>query len=294
MRHNLRAAAVRVLSCPSTIDYNEPCIIKNSIKQWPAMRHHKWHPRRLQALYGDRLFECGRSVHSDEPLLTTLDHFCNLKHPRSRRRCYVFDSTFDADCPELLDDYSVPSVFQFGKQDASCSQPSPDDQRSYRWLLMGHAGSGSHLHVDPQLTSAWNALVFGLKEWVVIQPVAAEDAPHNVSHPASPHDVSSFHKCMRDHAASTPLNQWFAKNVPRLWRHAQCVAACDVRQSSPRGQCIPRMMRFLQRPGDVVYIPRGWLHAVLNRSLSIAVTHNFISPPCKVSHDLRVLGFGNR
>jgi oxalate decarboxylase/phosphoglucose isomerase-like protein (cupin superfamily) len=40
------------------------------------------------------------------------------------------------------------------------------------------------------------------------------------------------------------------------------------------------MMRFLQRPGDIVYIPTGWLHAVLNRSLSVAVTHNFIFPEC--------------
>jgi hypothetical protein len=290
MRHNLRAAAVRVLSRPSTIDYNEPCIIKDSIMQWPAVRFRKWHPRRLRALYGDRLFECGQSAHNDEPLLITLDRFCNLKHPQSRRRWYIFDSTFDADCPELLEDYSVPSIFQFGALGSSCFPPGPDGQCSNRWLLMGHAGSGSRLHIDPQNTSAWNALVYGLKEWVIIQPVIAGDRPRGVSHLASPKDAPSFHQQIFARSASTPLNQWFAKNVPWLWRHAQCVAVSDSRPHSTRSLFTPRMMRFLQHPGDIVYVPRGWLHAVINRSLSVAVTHNFVSPECKVSLDVRVMG----
>ncbi len=253
------------------------------------MRFQKWHPRRLQAMYGDRLFECGKGVHSDETLLTNLNRFCKLKHPQSRRRCYVFDSTFDADCPELLDDYSIPSVFQIGRPGASCAHPA----HSNRWLLMGHAGSGSQLHVDPLRTSAWNALVYGLKEWVVIQPLVMEDRPHGDPHPFSPDDMSLFYQRLHDRASSTPLNRWFTNNMPRLWRHALCVAAYGSHPCSTHGRFIPRMMRFVQRPGDIVHIPHGWLHAVLNRSLSVAITHNFIHPESNLSPCMRDESFGH-
>jgi hypothetical protein len=232
MGHHLRAKAIRVLSRPSSIDYNQPCIIKHTIAHWPAIREFKWHPRRLQAAYGDRLFEWGLGVHSSETLLTTLNRFFQRKHPRTRRRCYVFDSTFDADCPELLDDYSVPAIFQFGDQDTPTCQPGPHAHHSNRWMLIGHAGSGSQLHADPLSTSAWNALVFGSKEWVVIQPDLTEDQTRLTHHPHLAHarrcSGDAFRKRMRDVAASVHVHRWFSKHVPQLWRHAQCVAASDV------------------------------------------------------------------
>jgi histone arginine demethylase JMJD6 len=296
----LRAEAIRVLSRPSAIDYNEPCIIKNAIAHWPALREHKWHPRRLQALYGERLFERGLCAHNDEPLLTSLNRFFRRKHPRTRRRCYVFDSTFDADCPELLDDYNIPAIFQFGSQLSPTCHPAPCANHSNRWWLVGHAGSGSPLHADPVTTSAWNALVFGTKEWVVVQPEQTEDHSLPMNHLSLPSVRCSGHehyKRMREVAASTPLHRWFSKHVPWLWRHAKCVASFirnrDVNHTiGASSSAIPRMMRFTQRPGDIVYVPSGWQHAVLNTSLSVAVTHNFISPTAAVLKG--IIGGGNK
>ena len=34
---------------------------------------------------------------------------------------------------------------------------------------------------------------------------------------------------------------------------------------------------FVQRPGETVYVPSGWRHAVVNLELSVAVTHNFVN-----------------
>merc|ERR1711974_247862 len=38
-----------------------------------------------------------------------------------------------------------------------------------------------------------------------------------------------------------------------------------------------RTFDFVQRPGEVVYTPVGWWHAVLNLEASVAVTHNVMS-----------------
>ena len=38
-----------------------------------------------------------------------------------------------------------------------------------------------------------------------------------------------------------------------------------------------RMIEFIQEAGEVVYIPGGWWHAVLNLTATVAVTHNFVS-----------------
>jgi hypothetical protein len=286
MRRHLTASAIRVLSRPSAIDYSEPCIIKNTIAHWPAMRKRHWHPRRLQKLYGNRLFEWGVGTHSNETLLISLSRFLSLKHPLSRRRCYLFDSTFDTDCPELLDDYIIPPLFQFGCQDMPSSLPSPNGQLmpSSRWFLVGHAGSGSQLHTDPPHTSAWNALVYGLKEWVVIQPDSWHDSTSCSQHPALSRSQTSedaFYMRTRQRSTSASLHRWFRKDVSQLWRHAHYTtsASCNAVGSS----FTLRVMRFTQRAGDIVYIPHGWQHAVLNRCLSVAVTHNFVCPDGKSS-----------
>jgi hypothetical protein len=109
------------------------------------------------------------------------------------------------------------------------------ERPSSRWLLAGPRGGGTPLHVDPNGTSAWNALVVGCKLWCMFPP--------NIEPPARHWNLSVAH--------------WFADVFATMPPHAHA------------GLCV-----FVQQPGEIIYVPSGWPHAVLNLETSVGVTHN--------------------
>ena len=128
----------------------------------------------------------------------------------------------------------------------------------HRWLIMGPARSGSTFHLDPNGTSAWNAVVRGAKYWIMFPSRPRSSAPPGVFVSDDQSEVTS------------PLSiaEWL------LGFHA------EARKT-------PGCMEGICEEGEVLHVPSGWWHLVVNLRECIAVTQNFVPE----RHLGNVLGF---
>lgn len=160
---------------------------------------------------------------------------------------YIFDSTFDdhKDTKPLLDDYKVPKYFP----EDLFELVGEDRRPPYRWFLVGPKRSGTTLHLDPLGSSAWNTLLVGRKRWVLFPPHLHKSVVNGKKHVKRGED---------DEAVN-----YFMDLLPRI-----------KRANSPEELgCI----EFMQYPGETVFVPGGWWHAVINVEDTVAVTQNFCS-----------------
>jgi hypothetical protein len=149
---------------------------------------------------------------------------------------YVFD-------PDILksstgffasDEFSIPECFSndvMGCINGTEYRPLPP-----AWLLVGVKRSGTPIHDHP-LTVAWNALLVGCKLWCCLPPDVDEsllllNLPENDD---EDFDLSDF-----DLSALEWFKQCGSNKIP------DCAKI------------------IVQHPGEVVYLPAGWFHVVLN------------------------------
>jgi hypothetical protein len=154
---------------------------------------------------------------------------------------YIFDKKVLVAHPELLEDYTVPDYFSEDLFELMDEDERPD----YRWLLLGPNGSGSPFHTDPHNSSAWNAVIEGCKRVSfypphVIPPGVDEELIHT------------------EYYASEDCMDWYRNIYPKLRPEE-------------------RPAEVLVQRGEVLFIPSGWWHQVMNIGHTIAVTQNFCS-----------------
>lgn len=153
---------------------NRPVIISNFSSQWASSK--KWSYKvsdlymlrsemliwqRLYKKFKDRKFKLGESD-KGKTLRVKFKYFLEyMVHQKDDSPLYLFESSFDdrRRAPELLDYYEVPKYFK----DDLFSLVGEKNRPPYRWWLMGPRGSGTSIHIDPIMTSAWNASVKGHK-----------------------------------------------------------------------------------------------------------------------------------
>uniref|UniRef100_A0A803NEX2 JmjC domain-containing protein n=1 Tax=Chenopodium quinoa TaxID=63459 RepID=A0A803NEX2_CHEQI len=212
---------------------NKPVLLEGCLDSWVAKD--KWDKDYLIKSCGDVKFSVG-------PVEMKLeDYFRYSDLTREERPLYLFDPKFAEKVLTLGREYEVPIYF---REDlfSVLGKERPD----YRWIIIGPAGSGSSFHIDPNSTSAWNAVIKGSKKWVLFPP---EIVPPGV-HP-SPDGAEV--------ACPISIIEWFMNfyGATKDWRRRPIECVCKA--------------------GEVLFVPNGWWPLVINLEESIAITQNYVS-----------------
>lgn len=212
---------------------NKPVLLEGCLENWAALE--KWDRDYLIRVCGETAFSAG-------PVEMKLrDYFQYADLVREERPLYLFDPKFADKVPELGVDFEVPVYFR-----EDLFSVLGGERPDYRWVIIGPAGSGSSFHVDPNSTSAWNAVIRGSKKWVMFPP---EVVPPGV-HP-SPDGAEV--------ACPVSIIEWFMNfyGATKKWKRRPVECVCKA--------------------GEVVFVPNGWWHLVINLEDSIAITQNYVS-----------------
>jgi hypothetical protein len=214
-----------------------PFILTDPVKEWPLQQ--KWCQDSLLEQYGEIIF---RAEAVDWPLKTYVEYMSNNT---DESPLYLFDRSFveKMDLRVALDSGSYWLPECFGEDIFTLLG---DQRPDHRWLIIGPERSGSTFHKDPNATSAWNAVIRGSKYWIMF-PNSASTPPPGVfvsedqSEVTSPLSIAEWLLTFHDEARNTP----------------GCL----------EGVC---------GEGEVLHVPYGWWHLVVNLEPAIAITQNFV------------------
>ncbi|KAL6997883.1 Arginine-specific demethylase jmj22 [Sarracenia purpurea var. burkii] len=212
---------------------NKPVLLEGCMVNWAALQ--KWDRDYLVEMCGDVPFSVG-------PVEMKLaDYFRYSDQAREERPLYLFDPKFAEKIERLGSDYEVPAYFN-----EDLFSVLGNERPDYRWIIIGPAGSGSSFHIDPNSTSAWNAVIKGSKKWVLFPPDVVPPGVH-----PSPDGAEV--------ACPVSIIEWFMNfyNATKKWEKKPIECVCKA--------------------GEVIFVPNGWWHLVINLEDSIAITQNFVS-----------------
>ena len=260
---------------------NKPVVVQGAAKDTRAVK--RWHdyeymsqgqPCNTSCSEGSRQNKSFRATSGAAPLpgnfpLNSYRKYCDYPY-LEESPLYLFDrtaittnatrNTSPSDeswandfFPEFYD--KCPYWDPSGKHGHDLLQYLGDQKRpDHTWLIMGPKRSGSVFHIDPNATHAWNACIVGRKRWIFYPPGCT---PPGV-HPSEDGD---------EVAIPLSVGEW----LTQYWtEHMQ-----RYKQQPPSR----RPMECTTHPGDVIFVPHGWWHSVVNLDgpCNIAITHNYVS-----------------
>ncbi|KAI4661968.1 uncharacterized protein J4E78_004758 [Alternaria triticimaculans] len=232
---------------------DKPFVLTTPVKQWPV--YGTWTPEYLLEKFPETKF---RAEAVDWPMKKYMSY---MHDNADESPLYLFDRAFaektgvDITAAPHSKEAAYWSPTCFGDDLFSVlGEHRPD----CRWMIMGPKRSGSTFHKDPNATSAWNAVLTGSKYWLMfpagpgIEPPPGVIVSDDQSEITSPLSIAEYMLTFHELARQTP--------------------GCK------EGICYA---------GEVLHVPSGWFHLVLNLEDSLALTQNFV--PRKKLPD--VLGF---
>ncbi|CAG2103891.1 unnamed protein product, partial [Medioppia subpectinata] len=109
----------------------------------------------------------------------------------------------------------------------------------FRFVYMGPKHSSTPLHVDVFGSFSWSANVCGAKKWLIIPP-GNESRIKSLNNDEMPH---SFH------------------SIDNSWTHLRAMNGYEV----------------IQKRGEIIFIPSGYIHEVVNIEDTISINHNWFN-----------------
>ncbi|KAL3901293.1 MAG: hypothetical protein SGCHY_000710 [Lobulomycetales sp.] len=232
-----------------------PCILTGAIDGWSCVG--KWTLDYMMVEWGNVNF---RAEAVDIPITAYREYSlaCSADDTAAVDGCrftvgdesplYIFDKDFFKKVPKAHQEFTVPDCFS-----SDLFSVLGEDRPDYRWLIAGPKRSGSTIHVDPNSTSAWNAVVSGSKRWILYPPawkppgIFTDKAASEITSPVS-------------------LSEWYLNFYHQVTK--------DIEYAKERDIVGP--MEGICCTGEVMFIPAGWWHCVLNVEDSVAITQNFV------------------
>lgn len=198
--------------------------------------HDAWTVDSLRRDFGDIKF---RAEAVDWTLSTYLDY---MRNNDDESPVYLFDKGFHEKMnllPGKSHSFEVPECFG-----EDLFTVLADHRPDHRWLIIGPPRSGSTYHKDPNQTSAWNAVIRGSKYWIMFP---SHIIPPGVFISEDQSEVTS------------PLS--IAEWLLGFHAEARNTAGC---------------MEGVCKSGELLHVPAGYWHLVVNLEESIAITQNFV------------------
>ncbi|KAI0008519.1 Clavaminate synthase-like protein [Xylariaceae sp. FL0662B] len=226
---------------------NKPFILTDCIQRWPV--YNAWSIQELNKRYSEVEF---RAEAVDWPFSTYHEYMCNSD---DESPLYLFDRAF-VEKMKIQAGHTPDSVYW----PPECFGPDlfellGEERPAHRWLIIGPERSGSSFHKDPNGTSAWNAVLEGSKYWIMFPPTA---------------QVPGVYVSEDSSEVTSPLSiaEWL------LEFHAEA-------------RTLPGCVEGVCKDGEILHVPSGWWHLVVNLEVGIALTQNFVPE----SHLADVLSF---
>eukprot|EP01064_Diplonema_japonicum_P008491 TRINITY_DN15959_c0_g1_i1.p1 TRINITY_DN15959_c0_g1~~TRINITY_DN15959_c0_g1_i1.p1 ORF type:complete len:480 (+),score=50.89 TRINITY_DN15959_c0_g1_i1:67-1506(+) len=155
---------------------------------------------------------------------------------------YLHDWALPVHCPEVLEGITIPKYFT--NDYLQLASHGSKYRNEWPSLFIGPKSSETGVHVDNLGSHAWLHQLQGRKKWRIVR---SEQASLMYSTPFS-YNISLFDTDFEEHKMARLLNVY----------------------------------EVITEPGDVIFVPAGALHQVINLEDSIAITSNYIDHSCLV------------
>lgn len=215
---------------------DKPFILTEAVRSWPVCE--QWTMQSLLQTYADVKF---RAEAVDWPFSTYHDYLVNNQ---DESPLYLFDKVFAEKMDLTIGKHEGAAYWKPDCFGPDLFELLGSERPAHRWLIIGPARSGSTFHKDPNATSAWNAVIRGSKYWIMFPPSV---------------EVPGVYVSKDQSEVTSPLSiaEWLLEFHEEARKLPECV----------EGIC---------REGEILHVPSGWWHLVVNLESGIALTQNFV------------------